>query len=124
MLSDDEIDELRNGTATRTFIWSLADLEQPNLIGRYTAATAAIDHNLYIRDGYAFQANHNAGLRVLDLSRIAEGELSEVAYFDVNPETDAAGFDGAWSVYPFFRSGTVLVSSITRGLFVLRPQLP
>ena len=124
MLSDDEADELQNGTATRTFIWSLANLERPNLIGRYTAATAAIDHNLYIRDGYAFQANYNAGLRVLDLSRIAEGELSEVAYFDVNPETDAAGFDGSWSVYPFFPSGTVLLSGITRGLFVLRPQLP
>ena len=47
-----------------------------------------------------------------------------MAYFDVNPETDAAAFDGSWSVYPFFGSGTVLVSSITRGLFVLRPQLP
>ncbi len=124
MLSDDELDELRNGNATRTFIWSLADLDRPTLIGRYTAATAAIDHNLYIRDGYAFQANYNAGLRVLDLSRIAEGELSELAYFDVNPETDEAGFDGSWSVYPFFRSGTVLSSSITRGLFVVRPQLP
>lgn len=30
-------------------------------------------------------------------------------------------FNGAWSVYPFFDSGTVIVSGIEQGLFVLKP---
>ena len=34
------------------------------------------------------------------------------------------GFNGAWSNYPFFASGTVvIVSGIEQGLFVLRPIL-
>lgn len=30
---------------------------------------------------------------------------------------------GAWSVYPYFRSGTVLVSSTEEGLYIVRPNL-
>ena len=33
-------------------------------------------------------------------------------------------FLGAWSNYPFFESGIVVVSDIGRGLFVLEPDLP
>ncbi|MCH8807363.1 MAG: hypothetical protein IH986_14945, partial [Planctomycetes bacterium] len=32
---------------------------------------------------------------------------------------NGGGFDGAWSVYPFFPSGTVIVSDMNRGLFIL-----
>jgi hypothetical protein len=42
----------------------------------------------------------------------------------VHPEDDAVGgvaeFGGAWSVYPYFESGHILVNSIERGLFVLK----
>ncbi|MEE8524559.1 MAG: hypothetical protein V3T72_11560, partial [Thermoanaerobaculia bacterium] len=51
----------------------------------------------------------------------AQGRLVELAYFDVIPATDAPFFDGAWSVYPYFASGRVVVSSISNGLFVLDP---
>ena len=30
---------------------------------------------------------------------------------------------GAWSVYPYFNSGTVLISSTEEGLFIVRPNL-
>ena len=43
----------------------------------------------------------------------------EVAFFDVRPESNAIEFFGSWSVYPYFPSGNVIVSSIERGLFVL-----
>ena len=33
----------------------------------------------------------------------------------------AVDFSGAWSVFPFFESCTVVVSDMIRGLFVLRP---
>ncbi len=36
------------------------------------------------------------------------------------PENDAPVFSGAWGAYPFFDSGTILVSGIEQGLFVLR----
>ena len=46
----------------------------------------------------------------------------EVAYFDTAPYTENnAGFQGAWSVYPFFKSGVIIVNSIEQGLFLVRP---
>jgi len=36
------------------------------------------------------------------------------------PGDDEPGFRGAWSNYPYFPSGTIVVSSIGEGLFVLR----
>lgn len=96
----------------------------PAFTSVFDGTTAAIDHNQYIHNGYSFQANYRAGLRVIDLAGIAEGSLAEVAFFDVYPNDDAAQFNGAWSNYPFFDSGIVIVSGIEQGLFVLRPNLP
>ena len=45
--------------------------------------------------------------------------LDELAYFDVYPSSDSANFNGAWGTYPYFPSGTIVVSGIEQGLFVL-----
>ena len=123
LLADDELDERNFGHRTRTYVWSVADLESPNIIGRYTGATNSIDHNLFTHNGFAFQANYQSGLRILDLARVNRGRLSEVAFFDIVPEADSASFGGSWSVYPFFDSGTVAISNIEQGLFLLQPTL-
>ncbi len=49
-------------------------------------------------------------------------QLREIGSFDtfLAPAADVAGTDGAWGVYPFLPSGTVVVSDITNGLFVLK----
>ena len=85
--------------------------------------TSAIDHNLYTRGDCAFEANYRAGLSILDISGVGAASISEVAYFDIYPGSDAAAFNGAWSNYPYFPSGTVVVSGIEQGLFVLTPDL-
>ncbi|MCZ6653173.1 MAG: dockerin type I domain-containing protein, partial [Planctomycetota bacterium] len=41
---------------------------------------------------------------------------------DTFPAHNDAGFQGAWTAYPFFPSGTVIVSDRTSGLFVLDPS--
>ena len=67
---------------------------------------------------------HPAGLRILDLTNIATpSAMTEVGFFDVDPASNAAGFAGAWHVYPFYPSGNVAIFSIQRGLFVVRPNL-
>lgn len=124
LLMDDELDEVIGDTAggaarTRTIVWDVIDLDDPQVDTLYLAQTTSIDHNQYVVDGRAFQANYTSGLRVLDVSN--PSELNEIAFFDTYPEGDGIGFDGAWSVYPFFESGNVVVSSINEGLFVLRP---
>ena len=76
-----------------------------------------------MHNGYVYEANYRSGLRILSTTDIANGNLSEVGYFDIYPSSDSPNYNGAWSVYPFFESGNVIVSGIEQGLFVLRPQL-
>jgi choice-of-anchor B domain-containing protein len=122
-LQGDELDELSLGHGSRTYVWDMSDLDAPRLLGSHTSVSPSIDHNLYVRRDHVFQANYTSGLRVLRFGRLEKLELVEVAYFDTQPASDAPGFDGAWSVFPFFESGTVVVSDLSHGLFVLQPDL-
>ncbi len=122
-LMNDELDELNFAHNTRTVIWDVRNLDAPSVRGSYFGLTTATDHNLYLANGYAFESNYRAGLRILDLAAVASGALNEVAFFDVFPASDAAGYAGTWSNYPFFASGTVLISGIESGLFLVHPSL-
>ena len=122
-LIDDELDEVDFGHPTWTYIWDLANLEVPVLMGHYTGPTNAIDHNQYIHQGYSYQSNYQAGLRILDVSGIASATLTEAAYFDIYPSGNNPAFNGTWNNYPFFASGNVIVSGMEQGLFVLHPNL-
>ena len=123
LLVDDELDESNFGHNTYTYVWDVADLEAPLLLGHFTSPTPAIDHNQYVKNNVVFQANYRSGLRILRLDDLANAQLSQVGYFDIYPANDTANFNGAWSVYPYFPSGNVVVSGIEQGLFVLRPNL-
>ena len=123
-LMDDEFDERTFGHNARTYLFDIHELTSPQLLNSYTSTAHTIDHNLFIRDGYAYQANYTAGLRVLDLQAIASGVLTEVAHLDTYPSTDDLNFTGAWGAYPYFPSGTIVLNTIDRGLFVLKTQLP
>jgi choice-of-anchor B domain-containing protein len=122
-LLDDELDEQNFAHNTRTRVWDVADLDNPTVHRVFDGTTTAIDHNQYVTGGLSYQANYRAGLRIIDAADPATTDLKEVGYFDVYPDDDAAEFNGAWSNYPFFASGVVVVSGIEQGLFVLRPTL-
>ncbi|MEZ4864624.1 MAG: choice-of-anchor B family protein [Caldilineaceae bacterium] len=123
LLLDDEMDEWFGGHNTRTYILDVRDIDVPQLIGEYNGALSSVDHNLYISGTYAYEANYTSGLRILDIQDIDRGVLHEVASFDTYPENDVATTTGAWTAYPFFKSGVVAVSTIDRGLFLLKPHL-
>jgi choice-of-anchor B domain-containing protein len=122
-LLDDEKDEILLKTTSRTYMWDLVDVSKPVVLGVYQGSSMAIDHNLYIRGPHAFEANYASGLRVLDTSRIGSALMREIGFFDVRPEDDQPIYNGSWTSYPFFASGIVVVNSIERGLFVVRPNL-
>ena len=124
LFQGDELDESRNGVNTRTRIFDVTDLDSPSLIDYYEGSTTAIDHNLYVHNGLIYEANYRAGLQILDASDAANGNLVEVGFFDTFPNSNSASFNGAWSVYPYFASGTLIVSDIERGLFVLKYNPP
>ena len=121
-LLGDELDEQNHGVPTRTHVFDISDLDAPRYLFAHELDTVATDHNLYVLGDRVFEANYESGLRVLEFGSLAEREISEVAFFDTFPQGDDVAFAGAWSVYPFLPSGTVIVSDIANGLFVLALQ--
>ncbi len=117
---NDELDEGRPGVEkTRTLIFDFTDLENPKLVKQHMGVEESSDHNLYIKQNLMYQANYRSGLRILNVSDPANPR--EVAFFDTAPyTTNGPGFNGAWSVYPYFRSGSIVVNSIEQGLFIVR----
>jgi len=116
---NDELDELDGVvTTTRTIVFDVSDIENPVVVGEFTSGERSSDHNLYVHEGIIYEANYTSGLRIFDANDDPTAPF-EVGYFDTYPGSNGPGFEGAWSVYPFFPSGTVIVSDINRGLFVL-----
>jgi len=118
---NDELDELTGlAERTRTLVWDVAELDDPVLVTEYFGTTGATDHNLYIKGDRMYQANYQAGLRILDISDPENPE--EIGFFDTTPyDGNPPTMSGAWTAYPFFESGTLIVSSTREGLFLLRP---
>ena len=135
LMLDDELDERENNHDVRTYFFDISDLDNPvALTGNYYQhSISTIDHNMFAKGPYLYQANYEAGLRVLDIGDLDNGigTISEAGFFDILPSQTAANFNGAWGVYPFLPSGNILVSgrgdigtAQTGGLFVLSPDLP
>ncbi len=118
----DELDEDRLGVATRTIIMDVRDLDNIAFGFDYRASTSAIDHNMYVVGNQLYQANYRAGLRVIEFGDLTGDTLREVMFFDTWPDNDNVGFDGAWSVYPFFASGNIVIGDIDRGLFIVAEE--
>lgn len=119
-LVGDEADETSNGFNTRTIVFDFLDLDNPQVHFSHFGETPSIDHNGYVKGDKYYLANYRAGLRVLDLSNIAAGTLSELAYFDSYPNNDNANFSGAWNVYPYFTSGNIIISDLNRGFLLVK----
>ncbi|MGD8496308.1 MAG: choice-of-anchor B family protein [Gemmatimonadales bacterium] len=120
---DDEGDESNPEfglNKTRTLIFDVSDLEDPILVKEHMGETFTIDHNLYIKGDLMYQSNYVSGLRILDISD-PENPV-EVGYFDTVPDNESVVFDGSWSNYPFFDSGTVVVTSGREGVFFVQKR--
>ncbi|MFT5103084.1 MAG: choice-of-anchor B domain-containing protein [Candidatus Latescibacterota bacterium] len=116
----DETDELGSGFNTRTIVFDFEDLDNPQFHFEHFGTTPAIDHNGYTRGTKYYMASYRAGLRVFDLTNIAGGSISEEGYFDSYPGSNSANFSGAWSVYPYFDSGNIVISDINRGFLLVK----
>jgi choice-of-anchor B domain-containing protein len=117
----DELDEVDGKVdKTRIIIFDLQDLDNPVLFTEYYGPNEAIDHNGYVKGNTYFQANYTAGVRMIDITNIANKNLNEVGFFDTYPENNSTRFSGAWNVYPYFNSGVIVISDIERGLFLVK----
>jgi hypothetical protein len=86
----------------------------------YTGATTSTDHNGYTIGNRYYVSHYKRGLVIFDVSN--PRALTEIGSFDtyLSPSANSAGTDGAWGAYPFLTSGTLLVSDIENGMFLLR----
>lgn len=116
----DELDEQNFGFKTRNIIFDFTDLDNPKEKFTYSGPTEAIDHNGYIKGNTFYLANYRAGVRFIDVTNIANDTMTEIGFFDTFPGQNSADFNGVWSVYPYFKSGNIVVSDIEGGLFIVR----
>lgn len=100
---------------------NIVDLDNPFVGTNQSIPGSANNHNNYVKDGLLYAANYTMGLRVLECDN--GNFMNEVAYFDTHPENDNSGYDGIWSTFPYFESGTIICSDFQRGLFVLKLDL-
>jgi choice-of-anchor B domain-containing protein len=117
---NDELDEIRGlAEKTRTLIWDVTDLDDPQLVDEFLLSEPSTDHNMYIKNNVMYQSNYVSGLRLVDVSNPTQPK--EVGHFDTVPWGDnGPGFGGTWSNYPFFESGTIVMTSMSEGLFILK----
>lgn len=119
----DELEEIRRGLNTQIYTIDLADLRAPRIVTSYTGATTSTDHNGYVKGSLLYVSHYRRGLVVFDASN--PNALREVGAFDtfLTPAADSAGTDGAWGVYPYLPSGTIAISDIDNGLFLVRDRI-
>jgi choice-of-anchor B domain-containing protein len=124
---NDETDELAGNVAgTRTIVWDLSRLDDPVVAHEYIGPVRSSDHNLFVKGNRVYESNYGSGLRVLDITERTKPR--EIGFLDSAPFSDDPGHSaaqsGAWSNYPFFKSGVIIFTSVREGLFIVKVVEP
>lgn len=81
--------------------------------------TSVIPHNVHLlNDTFAVTAYYCDGVIVFDVSE--PDNMIKVASYDTWLNS-CGGYNGTWGAYPYFPSGTLILSNIEDGLYVLTP---
>ncbi|MEL6133709.1 MAG: choice-of-anchor B family protein, partial [Bacteroidota bacterium] len=102
--------------------WDVSDPVNIKEIGGIQSSLSnggAAPHNVHVLDDFLVTSYYRDGVHVVDATY--PNYLVETGYYDTNP-TNGGGFGGAWGAYPFLPSGTLLVSDMSEGLYVLKPS--
>ena len=94
-----------NGRWTRTF--DVRDPQNATLVSELIVNPNATVHNCYVKDDIIYIAHYSEGMRVWDVRDPVNPV--EIAYYVTG---------GAWTAYPHFESGKVILSDIGTGLYV------
>ena len=72
-------------------------------------------HNIFVKGHFAHISYYKDGYVVLDISDPTNPQLA--GWYDTYPSPSGT-YEGAWGCYPYFPSGTVVISDINTGLYV------
>jgi choice-of-anchor B domain-containing protein len=121
----DELDELRIGNfRTQIYALDVDDLRAPVMRTAAQGSTTSTDHNGYMVRNRYYVAHYRRGVVVFDATD--PHNLVETSFLDtfLSPADNVASTSGAWGVYPFLPSGSIVVSDIENGLFIVRDVQP
>ena len=114
-------DEVANSYLTSYDISNLGSINELDRIQSSPGSNAFV-HNVHIinvgGNDYAVTSWYSEGFTTTDVGR--PQNMIQVGNFDTFTSS-CAGEVGAWGVYPFLPSGTIVVSNINEGLYVLTP---
>ncbi len=94
-------------------VWDIHDLNNVVLVDEYIGENH-FAHNVLIRDDFAYISHYGSGLKILDISDPTN--VVEVGSYNQFPDN---GQPDVWGVYPYAENGTVFISDMNEGLFVL-----
>ncbi len=104
--------------------YDVSDLSNIKLVDKHSTNpnSGAVVHNTHILNDFAVSSYYTEGFNIVDAHR--PDNLVEVARYDsyLPPINPSEPFEGAWGVYPYFPSGTMVISNIDEGLFVVSPK--
>jgi choice-of-anchor B domain-containing protein len=100
-----------------TVILDVSNLSSPVMVGSFSSGNNSTDHNLYVKGQFIYEADYRGGARIYCAANPTQPV--QVGWFDSYPANDSAGYNGAWSVYPYFPSGNLIISDIESGFFVV-----
>lgn len=112
-------DENTNSYLTCYDVSNLSNIVETDRIQSQNPGSGSIIHNTHVLNAnYAVTSWYKDGFVITDITR--PNNLINVGWYDTYPGS-GNGFSGAWGVFPFFPSGTIVVSNIDEGLFVFSP---
>ncbi|MGZ4057106.1 MAG: choice-of-anchor B family protein, partial [Bacteroidia bacterium] len=114
-------DEVANSFLTAYDITNLSGINELDRIQSNPGSNSFV-HNVHIinvgGNDYAVTSWYSDGFTITDVGR--PQNMIQVGNYDTFTSL-CGGEVGAWGVYPFLPSGTIVVSNINEGLFVLTP---
>ena len=115
-------DEVANSFLTAYDISNLSSINELDRIQSNPGSNSFV-HNVHIinvaGNDYAVTSWYTDGFTITDVGR--PRNMIQVGNYDTYTGL-CTGEVGAWGVYPFLPSGTIVVSNINEGLFVLTPN--
>lgn len=114
-------------TDERDYAWVAAyDITDPTDIKEidrfgYLQSTGSFPHNVHVKNDFVYASYYAQGIVVIDAHEA--DAMTKVGHYDTSPNYSGGGFNGAWSVYPYFSSGKVLAQDIEEGLYVFQENI-
>lgn len=112
-------DEKQNSFLTAYDISDYGNISELDRIQSNPGSNSIVHNTHILPTNYAVTSWYKDGFTIVDVSR--PHNMIQVGNYDTYPAGSGNGFHGDWGIYPFLPSGTIVVSNIEDGLFVLTP---